>query len=42
VDRQAAAKFEEIIWQLVLDIGNDVHRPEWKPTSIYHQRYGAR
>jgi hypothetical protein len=42
VDRQAAAKFEEIIWQLVLDIGNDVHRPEWKPTSIYHQRYRAR
>jgi Zn-dependent M28 family amino/carboxypeptidase len=39
VDTRAAAKFEEIIWQLVLDVANDVNRPQWKPSSIYHQRY---
>ena len=42
VDTRAAAKFEEIIWQLVRDVANDVNRPQWKPTSVYHQRYATR
>jgi len=42
LDLQAAGKYEEILWRLVLDVGNAVHRPEWKPTSIYHRRYSTR
>jgi len=42
LDPQAAGKYEEILWRLVLDVANGVHRPEWKPTSIYHQRYSTR
>jgi hypothetical protein len=42
LDLQAAATYEEILWRLVLDVANDVSRPEWKPTSVYHQRYAAR
>lgn len=42
VDLRAAAKFEEIIWQLVLEVGNNVNRPQWKATSLYHQRFAAR
>ena len=39
VDLHAAAKFEEILWQLVLDIANDRGRPQWKPKSVYYNYY---
>jgi hypothetical protein len=42
VDVRAAAKYEEILWQLILEIANDVHRPQWKSTSVYYKRYSAR
>lgn len=41
VNLETAGKFEEIAMQLVLDVANDPHRPEWKPNSIY-KRYAAR
>jgi len=42
LDLLAAGKYEDILWRLVLDVANAVHRPEWNPTSIYHQRYSRR
>jgi len=41
VNLDTAAKYEEIMMQLLLDVANDPHRPQWKPTSIYKQ-YTAR
>jgi len=41
VNLETAAKYEEIMMQLLLDVANDPHRPQWKPTSIY-RRYAAK
>lgn len=40
VDLQTAAKFEEIVRQLLLDVANDPHRPQWKPDSFF-RRYAT-
>jgi Zn-dependent M28 family amino/carboxypeptidase len=40
VDLPAAAKYEEIIRALLLNIANGDHRPEWKPDSFF-RRYAA-
>jgi Zn-dependent M28 family amino/carboxypeptidase len=40
VDLQAAAKYEEIIRALLIDIANDDHRPQWKQDSFF-RRYAA-
>ena len=41
VDLQTAAKFEEIVRQLLLDVANDPHRPQWKAASFF-RRYAAK
>jgi Zn-dependent M28 family amino/carboxypeptidase len=41
VDLQTAAKFEEIVRQLLLDVANDPHRPQWKPQSFF-RRFAAK
>ena len=41
VNLETAAKFEEIVLRLLLDVANDPHRPEWKASSFY-KRYAAR
>jgi Zn-dependent M28 family amino/carboxypeptidase len=41
VNLETAAKFEEIVLQLLLDVANAPHRPEWKSNSFY-KRYAAR
>ena len=41
VNLETAAKFEEIVLRLLLDIANNPHRPEWKAGSFY-KRYAAR
>lgn len=41
VNLETAAKYEEIMMQLLLDVANDPHRPQWKPNSFY-KRYAAR
>jgi Zn-dependent M28 family amino/carboxypeptidase len=38
VDLAAAAKYEEIVRALLINIANADHRPEWKPDSFF-QRY---
>jgi len=41
VNLETAAKFEEVLLQFLLNVANDPHRPQWKPTSFY-KRYAAR
>jgi Zn-dependent M28 family amino/carboxypeptidase len=41
IDLNTAAKFEEIMLRLLLDVANDPHRPQWKPNSSY-RRYAER
>jgi Zn-dependent M28 family amino/carboxypeptidase len=40
VNLETAAKFEEIVRQLLLDVANDPRRPQWKPDSFF-RRYAA-
>jgi Zn-dependent M28 family amino/carboxypeptidase len=40
VDLAAAAKYEEIVRALLINIANGDHRPEWKPDSFF-RRYAA-
>ena len=42
VNLETAGKFEDFVLQLLLDVAHDPHRPEWKPNSLYKQRYPAR
>jgi len=37
VDLAAAAKYEEIVRALLINIANDSHRPEWKPDSFFRR-----
>ena len=37
VDRAAAAKYEEIVRALLINIANGDHRPEWKPDSFFRR-----
>ena len=37
VNLETAAKYEEILMQLLLDVANDPHRPQWKPNSPYRR-----
>jgi Zn-dependent M28 family amino/carboxypeptidase len=37
VDLAAAAKYEEIVRALLLNIANDDHRPQWKPDSFFRR-----
>lgn len=37
VDLAAAAKYEEIVRALLIDIANATHRPEWKPDSFFRR-----
>ncbi len=37
VDLAAAAKYEEVIRALLINIANGDHRPEWKPTSFFRR-----
>jgi Zn-dependent M28 family amino/carboxypeptidase len=37
VDFDAAAKYEEIVRSLLIDIANDDHRPQWKPDSFFRR-----
>jgi Zn-dependent M28 family amino/carboxypeptidase len=37
VNLPAAAKYEEIVRALLLNIANDDHRPEWKPDSFFRR-----
>jgi Zn-dependent M28 family amino/carboxypeptidase len=37
VDLGAAAKYEEIVRALLVDIVNSDHRPEWKPDSFFRR-----
>jgi len=39
-DLETAAKFEEVMLQLLLDVANNPSRPQGKPTSFY-RRYRA-
>lgn len=41
LDVDAAAKYEEFVRALMLDVANGPRRPEWKPDSFYW-RYVAR
>jgi hypothetical protein len=41
VNLETAAKFEEIVMRVLLDISHDPHRPEWKASSFY-KRYAVR
>ena len=40
VDFESAAKYEEIVRSLLIDVANDAKRPEWKQTSFF-RRYAA-
>jgi len=40
VDFAAAAKYEEIVRSLLINIANDDHRPQWKPDSFF-RRYAS-
>ena len=40
VNLETAARYEEFALQLLLEIANDPHRPEWKSNSFY-KRYVA-
>src|ERR1700704_3878081 len=37
VDLAAAAKYEEIVRALLINIANDDHRPQWKPDSFFRR-----
>ena len=37
VNLETAAKFEEIVRQLLLNVANDPHRPAWKPDSFFRR-----
>jgi Zn-dependent M28 family amino/carboxypeptidase len=37
VNLPAAAKYEEIVRALLLNLANDDHRPEWKPDSFFRR-----
>ena len=37
VDLATAAKYEEIVRALLINIANDDHRPEWKPDSFFRR-----
>jgi Zn-dependent M28 family amino/carboxypeptidase len=37
VDLAAAAKYEEIVRALLINIANGDHRPEWKPDSFFRR-----
>ncbi len=37
VNLAAAAKYEEIVRALLINIANDGHRPEWKPDSFFRR-----
>jgi hypothetical protein len=37
VDLAAAAKYEEIVRVLLINIANDEHRPQWKPDSFFRR-----
>ena len=37
VDHQAAAKYEEIVRGLLINVANDDHRPQWKPESFFRR-----
>jgi Zn-dependent M28 family amino/carboxypeptidase len=37
VDLASAAKYEEIVRALLINIANDDHRPEWKPDSFFRR-----
>jgi Zn-dependent M28 family amino/carboxypeptidase len=41
VNLETGAKFEETLMQLLLDVANDPHRPQWKTNSFY-KRYAAK
>ncbi len=40
VDFDAAAKYEEIVRSLLINVANDDHRPQWKPDSFF-RRYAS-
>jgi Zn-dependent M28 family amino/carboxypeptidase len=37
VDLAAAAKYEEIVRALLVNVANDGHRPQWKPDSFFRR-----
>jgi Zn-dependent M28 family amino/carboxypeptidase len=37
VDLAAAAKYEEIVRTLLINVANDGHRPQWKPDSFFRR-----
>jgi hypothetical protein len=37
VDLAAAAKYEEIVRALLINIANGDHRPQWKPDSFFRR-----
>jgi hypothetical protein len=37
VDLAAAAKYEEIVRALLVNVANRDHRPEWKPDSFFRR-----
>lgn len=37
VNLTAAAKYEEIVRALLINVANDDHRPEWKPDSFFRR-----
>jgi Zn-dependent M28 family amino/carboxypeptidase len=41
VNLETAAKFEEFALQLLIEVANDLHRPEWKSNSFF-KRYAAK
>jgi Zn-dependent M28 family amino/carboxypeptidase len=41
VDLATAAKYEEIVRALLINIANDSHRPEWKPDSFFRRFSGV-
>jgi Zn-dependent M28 family amino/carboxypeptidase len=41
VDLQAAAKYEEIVRNLMVETANDDHRPEWKSDSFFRRYAGG-
>jgi hypothetical protein len=41
VNIETAAKFEEFALELLIEVANDPHRPEWKSNSFF-KRYAAK
>ena len=37
VDLASAAKYEEIVRALLINVANGDHRPEWKPDSFFRR-----